>query len=498
MNRSLTFHTIIYSAGNLLVAVAGIISFPIMTRMLSIEQYGILNLISLTMMFLVSLGKAGLQKSIVRFGSEARFGGSSFSVADVYLTALATMLAAAAVLQLGWSLLSQLLPYAWLKDQRIYVIFLLAGPMVVGQTVYSGLTNVLVSEKQSIQLNVAEIIKRYSGLLFLIAGLYWFEEKLYGYYVMIGLHEVLFCLILFIWLNRHLKVTQGRVKLDLSSQLLRYGIPLIGFELLTNVFSYGDRFLINYYLNSEQLGYYSAAYNLCIYIKMIFVASLTTAVVPMFMDLWEKQGKTATEEFLNVTLRYFMLLAIPAVFGITAVATDLMRFLAGEQYLAAAGVVPLVVIGMFIDGATAMTAAGLQIQKRTSLMMVIMGAAAVFNISINLVLIPWFGISGAALATLLSYLFFTIACWHYGRSVLTLRLDWLRCALYVSASLVMYAALDLVTIAHPGLALLTKVVLGAVIYGAIVLAIDPELRVMAGRLLGPLRTQWQARRGEVR
>ena len=43
------------------------ITFPIFTRILTKEQYGILGLVTITMLFTVALAKAGLSDGIIRF-----------------------------------------------------------------------------------------------------------------------------------------------------------------------------------------------------------------------------------------------------------------------------------------------------------------------------------------------------------------------------------------------------------------------------------------------
>jgi O-antigen/teichoic acid export membrane protein len=484
MKNNLTFHTAIYSSGNLLIALAGIISFPIITRVFSVEEYGILNLIALPLMFLVGLSKAGLQRSIVRFGSEARAGQVPFRVADVYLTALLGMLASAALILAVWIAVSRFFPLSWVGDPRVYLIFVIGSLVVIGETLYSGLTNIFVSERKSVRLTLVDIVKRYSGLLFVLGGVLLFPDKLYGFYLMTGLHELLFCAVLLILAQRYFAVLHGRPNLGLARQMFAFGIPLVGYELLTHVFSYGDRVLINYFLGPTELGYYSAAYNLCTYVKTIFVASLVTAITPMYMDRWENDGRAETESFLALALRYYLLLAIPATVGLAAISEDLIVFLAGAKYVEAHGVVPYVILGMLVDGATAMVAAGLQIMKRTKLMMLLMATAAIANVLLNLVLIPPLGIEGSALATFLAYVLFTAGCWYAGRSVLTIRVDLIKVALYGIAALAMHLALGFVAIEQAGLSLAVKVILGAVVYGLAVLALDRDLRVLMAKYAG--------------
>lgn len=476
MRDSLTFHAAIYSASGFLIAIAGLVSFPIITRVLSVEEYGILNLISLTVMILVGLGKAGLQTSIIRFGSEARSKTSSFKEIDVYLTALASMFVIAVIIQLIWSVASQFLPLSFVGDERAYLIFILIGMMVIGEVVGSGVQNILVSEKKSVVVSLFSIVKKYSLLAIIVPGLIYSSDKLTTFYLLTGLHEILFLLAALYLCHRYFSIFKGRINLSLNKKLFAYGLPLIGYELLWSAFSYGDRVQINYFLGTEALGYYAAASNLCIYIQTVLVVSLATAITPMYMDRWENEGREATENFLTIALRYYLLLAIPVAIGVIAIGEDLITFLAGDKYAEAHRVIPFILAGMLIDGTTAITAAGLKIEKRTKLMMIIIASVVVLNFCLNIVLIPRFGIEGAAVATLMSFLCFTSLNCYFGRKILIVKLDILPVALYLAAGLVMYLAVCAVEFQMVGLQLLVKIIVGFLVYAPLVLVIDRDLR----------------------
>jgi len=68
--RKLFSHFLHFFSGNALTVLLGLISFPILTRMLTREEYGILGLVSTTMLVLVALAKAGLSDGIIRYYKE--------------------------------------------------------------------------------------------------------------------------------------------------------------------------------------------------------------------------------------------------------------------------------------------------------------------------------------------------------------------------------------------------------------------------------------------
>ena len=56
-----------FFTGMVLGQLFGLITFPILTRVLTKEQYGILGLVSTTMLVGVAIGKAGLSDGVIRF-----------------------------------------------------------------------------------------------------------------------------------------------------------------------------------------------------------------------------------------------------------------------------------------------------------------------------------------------------------------------------------------------------------------------------------------------
>jgi len=61
-----------YLSAGLIGSLIGLVSFPLLTRSLSVEEYGWLGLASATLTAFISFGKLGLQSAMLRFFSEAR------------------------------------------------------------------------------------------------------------------------------------------------------------------------------------------------------------------------------------------------------------------------------------------------------------------------------------------------------------------------------------------------------------------------------------------
>jgi O-antigen/teichoic acid export membrane protein len=266
MLKRLIVHVTNYSAGSLLVTLASIVSFPILTRLLSVDEYGVMNLIATALSLLVGIAKLGVQHSAVRFYSEVRTGKRPGVDMDGYAaTVVYGMGALGLIATLLWAAASQLVPDAFWNDERLKPLMLLTACLVFVRVVDSAFINQLRAEERSREITVYSVIRRYAGLALLLFVLFFVARNLWGFYVATIVGEALATLGLVAWMWKRLQPRPRDFDAPLFKAMLAFGIPMIGYELASIVLSMGDRYVIQAMMGAEPLGYYSAAYNLCDY-----------------------------------------------------------------------------------------------------------------------------------------------------------------------------------------------------------------------------------------
>ena len=493
MLKKLVLHTSHYSLGSLLVTAAGFISFPFLTRMFSVADYGVMNLISATLMILLGIGKLGVQHSIIRYQSEIQAGRRPFGLETFHSTALLGMAGTGLLATLAWLVLSQALPLSWLKDERLPGLFALTSVLIVVQVVDSCLTNVLRAEQRSGLLVGYQVVKKYAGLGLIVLVLLFVARDLRAFYsATIGTEVVGVAVLGFILFGSGVSRTRPSLRsfsLPLFKEMLHFGIPMmIGYELSGIILSVGDRYVIQALLPGEPLGIYSAAYNLCQYVQTVFIYSLSQAIMPIYMRLWDEKGEAETRAFIDQALRYYVRLGLPVIAGMAAVGADLLPFVASEKYQAGSAIVPWVIAGMMVDGVNVIAGAGLFIHRKTKVIMRLVLGCAALNIGLNIVLIPRMGILGAAVATLVSYVALSTSMAIAGSRLLRLGMPWASLATAALGSALMYLAVLPVHAGGRILNLLARVSLGALVYAALLLALDGEVRQAVRAGLRQLRS----------
>ena len=487
MKNKLFLHFSVYSFGGLLISIAGFISFPILTRFFSVEEYGLMNLVSTTLAIIVGLSKLGVHNSIVRYVHEIRNNNSKFNNDELFNTVFFSMLFFSLLIAILWSVSSQYLPLDIVKDEQIYGLFLLTSLLIPIRVIFSFFSNTLKSLEKSIVLTTYKVIQRYLTLALMLLFIFYISENLYGFYWAIIIAELSVLIAMARNIFNEFSVNMSRIRYDLLKPMIVYGAPLMMYELSAALLNTGDRYIIQAISGSAQMGLYSAAYNLCDYVYTIFVVSVGSAIMPMYMRIWEEKGEAETKKFLKDTLYYYTLVAVPIIFGIMILGDELLDLMASSKYTDGAVVMPYVISGMLVKGAVLIFAAGLYIQKNTIMVMWLVLASASLNVVLNLLLIPTMGIEGAAIATLISYITLALLGYYYGRKALLIIIPYEIFAKALFASLIMMYLISLIDQYSVLINLILGAIAGVLTYGLIMIFIDKKSKLIVFNLLKRFR-----------
>lgn len=483
----LVVHASHYSLASLLTTLAGLVSFPLLTRVFSVADYGVMSVVGASVAIAVALGKLGVQQSVLRYHSEVCAGKSAFTLRQLMSTTILAMLASGVVAAVAVFVASRVAPESVMGERRVRNLLAIMCIVVVVQVVGSALVNITRAEMRIKLLVTYQVAKKYLGLALILGAVFLVARDLTAYYVATVVAELLAVAALGLALFRRGGLPRPAVadfSPPLYRQMLAYGIPMLfGNELAGIVLAVGDRYVIRALAGDEPLGLYSAAYNLCEYVQLVLVTSMGQAVMPIALEIWEQKGREPTAAFINQSLRGFVLFGAPVIAGVAAVAAELLPALASSKYAAATAVVPWVIAGMVVYEMSTMLGAGLFIERRTRLIMAIIMSSAALNIGLNLVLIPRAGIVGAAIATLIAYTVNSVALGAAGRAFLKVTPPWSTAARAGAASLLMFLIVSRIYPGHGLLSVAVRAVIGAAIYAAAMWAIDPDAKGIVRRIL---------------
>ncbi|MBA3404639.1 MAG: polysaccharide biosynthesis C-terminal domain-containing protein [Gemmatimonadaceae bacterium] len=179
--------------------------------------------------------------------------------------------------------------------------------------------------------------------------------------------------------------------------LRQSGFITVG-RLLRAVIVTFDVILLGIIASDRDVGLYTAAYRVC-FLAITIAVSTHTVFLPAVTRA-TLSGATAIGPVVARSLYLTTSVIIPIVAGGIVLAAPLLAFLFGPEYAAGAGAFQILLasIGLLaLHGASHNVFVALD---RNGLEAVIFGLAAILNVVLNLLLIPRFGLAGAASATL--------------------------------------------------------------------------------------------------
>lgn len=470
-----------YVTGSGLTILLGFVSFPLFTRLLSVEDYGLVNLVLQTAAILTAVAKLGLKDSIVRFHHEKTSGSSRSSLKSYYSTLLLGSMGAGIAVAAAFMIALWKVPPVWVLHCP-KTVFAFAAGLVLARTVQSAVLGFFQSEGRSGAYNGLQISTRGATIVLACICVLAFSRSALGFLLGTAAAEISVVVVASAALvKRHLLALKN---LDFSflGTAVAFGAPLVGYEIASLILDVGDRFLIQRSLGAHAVGQYSAAYNVAGYLPQILAAPAGVALGPIYMRMWATEGKQATQQFLSRSLDLYLMVATGMVCAAVVCAPDLMTLLASKKYAEGSHLLPLLIIGLAVYGSHVFLNPGLVIARRTFTMAKLVFVAMVLNIVLNLVLLPRMGLKAAVLATLVSYALLIGLITFCAFRVLPIPIhvgSLVRCALAAGVS---YALVTKVELSGTLQNLIVRGFLTVVLYGATVWCLDGRMRQLIREL----------------
>ena len=217
---------------------------------------------------------------------------------------------------------------------------------------------------------------------------------------------------------------------------LAFGLPRVPHGFAQQVIAVGDKIILTFFVPLPQIGLYAMGVSVGL-IQKVFLAAFEYAWAPFYYATVREPG--AERVFSTVTTYGVALLALMTA-GLSAIAADLLHVVTHGQYTAAAGVVAWTSLGVFFQGVYLMTSIGLNITRRTEYYPVATAISAAVNIGLNVLLIPRYGIMGAAYANGVAYAAQAALAYQFSQRFYPVRYETGRLARVVGAAIAAYVA----------------------------------------------------------
>ncbi len=407
--RQLAFNTVIFAVSTFSSKLLVFFLMPLYTRVLTTTEYGVVDLIVQTANLLLPIVSLTMGSAVIRFALDKKY-----SKQAVFTVGVNMLLLGFAVLIIASPLLMLLEMIRGYEPLVVLYVMTACGRTLCTQ---------FVRGRKLVRLFAIDgVMSTLTTIIFNVLFLVVFKMGITGYVLATITADFISIAFLF-FAGRLRKFYKPRQKLRrLYSEMLKYSVPLIPTKVswwFTNV---SDRYLVTYFVSAAANGLYAVGNR---------VPSVVILVSTIFIDSWqlsavgEKEGAERDRFFSNVFNSYSSVVFIIAA-GLIASSKIITRILVSESFFSSWQYIPFLVIATSLSCLVTFLGSVYTVHKKSMRTLSTSMLGSISNIAINLVMIPIWGVQGAAIATLISYLLVFIVRIVDTRQFIKIKINFLK------------------------------------------------------------------------
>ena len=188
------------------------------------------------------------------------------------------------------------------------------------------------------------------------------------------------------------------MKEGLAKRVREYSVPLTATYAANVLDKKVDILLVGFFMNPTAVGLYTLGSQIVEFVQAP-AQSIGYSVSPTYGEQKAANQIEAASQLYQSTLRHTLLLYVPAAAGIVIVAEPVIRYFIGADWLGTVPVLQILGAYVVLQAVNFITTDALDFLGRARTRAYAKGATSVANFFLNILLIPTFGIVGAAAAT---------------------------------------------------------------------------------------------------
>lgn len=413
----LSQHSIIYGLGVTVTSIVGFFLIPVYTRYLTPADYGTLEILNTTLSVLGIIFVMGLTTALFRsyfFENDPEKKKQVVSTVFLFLTITSGLLTLLLVSLAGISSSLFLGSREYTSDFRVIFLTLFCNTGIgIGLAVLRAKEEptryALVTISQvvmSLTLNIVFVVVLRKGVLGILES------------------NLITAAVLYLALTWTVMRKAGfGFSLDELKRMLAFGLPLVPAGAAIWVLTLSDRYFLQFFSTSSELGLYSLGYKFGMVISALLVGPFQTAWGPFQFSISKQEN---ARQIYSRVLTYFLLVAMFAALALSVLSKEVIAIMATPQFRGAYKVIPLIALSYVLWGGYYVLAVGFSLEAKTRPLALFTVGAAVLNLILNYLLIPHYGMMGAAGATLACYILLPVFSYLVSQRYYKINYEWGR------------------------------------------------------------------------
>ena len=397
-------HTAIYSLGNIASKLVGIVLLPIYTTHFSVSEFGILGILEVSIMILTQVFLLGLPNAFLRFYGEAEDVHRKKSI--LFTISIFLLGISVAILSVGLISADHIASF-FAEKERFSQYFNLMFIIIFLRTLNYFFLSVLRANERSALFSAGNLLKIFLTLGFNVYFVAFAQIGIIGvlYAYLIG--DATLCILL---LTNIISGITPNFDTEILKESLLFAFPIIFASLGSMILQMGDRYILKLLVNYKEVGLYDLGYRFSSILNVFIINSFSLYFLPQAYKIYREKGD---KRYYSKMLTYFVFVLCWVGLGISLFGKEIIKtFALNSDYWPAYKIIPIVVLAYIFSGAVVVLNVGIFLKKRTKYFAYTTLLAAAFNILVNFVLIPYYEMFGAAMATLFSFLLLFLVTYY--------------------------------------------------------------------------------------
>ncbi len=397
---SLSGSTAWYGLGNLFVRSVSFILLPLYSNLISASEFGNYSLIMSMYALVAVFYQFGMQSALFKFYLQEKETARRKTVfSSIFNTAVILSLLITAAGVVFSSGISKII----LNTSRYSNLIILTFITLFVETAVYFVLQLLKTKENSKRVVLYSSVSAVFNLLLNLLLVYFLQWGIEG----IITAQLISSSLVFVLMISELK---GNLEFSINNEIIKkvliFSIPLVAAGLLSSAVDVIDRFILDHFLGKHEVGIYSFSYRIALAMN-VFVIAFRTAWTPHSLNFYYSNdykllfGKTLTK--LTAAGGFIFLV-------ILLFANDLFKIhvfnytVFNPAYEAGLVILPFVLAGYFFSGIVSFFSVYPYVSNKSYHFLISDILAFVFNFILNFILIPLYGLAGAALSTAIAFL----------------------------------------------------------------------------------------------
>ena len=417
--KKLGRESLIYGFGHVMARFITFLLLPFYTHVFTAEEYGAVSLAYAFIGFSLIIYKYGMDTALMKYGVQKLNIERSKHITVILIIQIVTSFVFSLFLYL---LKGPLAPFVLGIDKPEWITYLSIIlfldsiwnlPLIILRTENKAVAYIFIS-----LLNVIQTM--FFNIFFIVKAGYGVE----GVFLSNIISSSLILLVSMKIIYNNIQVEQ--FDFNILKKILRFGLPFLPAGVFTMIMELSDRYMLNIFLGVDDVGLYSAGKKLGM-LGLTVVMAFNMGWTPYFLK--RGQSKGAKLDFANIGTVFFgglgyvcmlVILWLPEIVRLPFFG----RTLIGEQFWGCESVVNSILVGYFFFGCYLIQLPGIYIKNLTRWVPVFRIVGAFSVVFFSLILIPMFGINGAAYSIIIAFFLMSASIYIKLKNFYVIPFDW--------------------------------------------------------------------------